>query len=108
MKKSTLNRMLELADIKPVIKESKMNLSNFELVKESADGNTYAIVRENKKYHIKSTQTKNSLTESEFDYIGGVSNKNKKSFSSFEKATRHLNLMFEELIITMMLKMLIF
>lgn len=74
-----------------------MNLSNFELVKESADGNTYAIVRENKKYHIKSTQTKDNLTESEFDYIGGVSNKNKKSFSSFEKATRHLNLMFEEI-----------
>ena len=95
MKKSTLNRMLELADIKPVIKESKMNLSNFALVKESADGNTYAIVRENKKYHIKSTQTKNSLTESEFDYVGGVANK--KSFSSFEKATRHLNLMFEEI-----------
>jgi len=44
MKKSTLNRMLELADIKPLIKESKMNLSNFELVKESADGNTYVIV----------------------------------------------------------------
>jgi len=95
MKKSTLNRMLELADIKPVIKESKINLSNFALVKESADGNTYAIVRENKKYHIKSTQTKNSLTESEFDYVGGVANK--KSFSSFEKATRHLNLMFEEI-----------
>ena len=95
MKKSTLNRMLELADIKPVIKESKMNLSNFALVKESADGNTYAIVRENKKYHIKSTQTKNSLTESEFDYVGGVANK--KSFSSFEKATSHLNLMFEEI-----------
>jgi len=89
--------MLELADIKPLIKESKMNLSNFELVKESADGNTYVIVRENKKYHIKSTQTKDNLTESEFDYIGGVANKNKKSFSSFEKATRHLNLMFEEI-----------
>ena len=97
MKKSTLNRMLELADIKPIIKESKMSLSNFELVKESANGNTYAIVRENKKYFIKSTETKDSITESQFDYIGGISNKNKTSFSSFEKATRHLNLMFEEI-----------
>jgi len=97
MKKSTLNRMLELADIKPIIKQSKMSLSNFELVKESANGNTYAIVRENKKYFIKSTETKDIITESQFDYIGGLSNKNKTSFSSFEKATRHLNLMFEEI-----------
>ena len=97
MRKSTLNRMLELADIKPVIKESKMNLSNFELVKESVDGNTYAIVRENKKYHIKETQTKEILTESDFDYVGGVANKIKKSFNSFSDATRELNFMFEEI-----------
>ena len=97
MRKSTLQRMLELADIKPVIKESKMSLSNFELVKNSADGNTYAIVRENKKYHIKQAQTKENLVESDFDYFGGVANKMKKAFNSFSEATRHLNLMFEEI-----------
>jgi hypothetical protein len=97
MKKSTLNRMLKLADIKPVIKESKMSLSNFELVKNSADGNTYAIVRENKRYHIKQAQTKENLVESDFDYVGGVANKIKRSFTSFSEATKNLNLMFEEI-----------
>ena len=97
MKKSTLNKMLRLADIKPVIKESKMSLSNFELVKNSADGNTYAIVRENKRYHIKQAQTKENLIESDFDYVGGVANKSKRSFTSFSEATRNLNLMFEEI-----------
>ena len=97
MKKSTLKRMLELADIKPVIKESKNNLSNFELVKNSVNGNTYAIVRENKRYFIKQTETNNGLTESDFDYVGGLANKMKKSFTSFSDATKHLNLMFEEI-----------
>ena len=97
MKKSTLNRMLQLADIKPVIKESKISLSNFELVKNSADGNTYVIVRENKRYHIKQAQTKENLVESDFDYVGGVANKMKRSFTSFSEATRNLNLMFEEI-----------
>jgi hypothetical protein len=97
MNKKRLQRMIDLADIKPVIKESKMSLSNFELVKSSVDGNTYAIVRENKRYHIKETKTKEGLTESDFDYLGGVANKMKKSFSSFSDATKHLNLMFEEI-----------
>ena len=97
MRKSTLNRMLQLADIKPVIKESKMSLSNFELVKSSVDGKTYAIVRESKKYHIKETETKENLSESDFDYVGGHMNKMKKSFKSFSDATKHLNLMFEEI-----------
>jgi hypothetical protein len=97
MKKSTLKRMLELADIKPVIKESRTNLSNFELVKNSVNGNTYAIVRENKRYFIKQSETKNGLTESDFDYVGGLANKMKKSFTSFSDATKHLNLMFEEI-----------
>ncbi len=97
MKKSTLKRMLELSDIKPVIKESKMSHSNFELVKSSSDGKSYAIVREGKKYHIKETETRENLKESDFDYVGGYMNKTKKSFNSFSDATRHLNLMFEEI-----------
>ena len=96
MRQSTLKRMLELADIKSTINEGVGNRP-FELIKKSVDGNTYAIVRENKNYYIKVTTTKENMNESDFDYLGGVANKNKKSFTSFEKATRHLNLMFEEI-----------
>tara|TARA_R110001599_G_scaffold23120_3_gene85035 strand:+ start:15961 stop:18015 length:2055 start_codon:yes stop_codon:yes gene_type:complete len=88
--------MLELADIKPTINEG-VGYKPFELIKKSVDGNTYAIVRENKNYYIKVTTTNEKINESDFDYLGGVANKNKKSFTSFEKATRHLNLMFEEI-----------
>ncbi len=96
MRQSTLKRMLKLADIKSTINEG-VGYKPFELVKKSVDGNTYAIVRENKNYYIKVTTTKENINESDFDYLGGVANKNKKSFTSFEKATRHLNLMFEEI-----------
>ena len=82
MKKSTLKRMLELSDIKPIT-ENKITLSNYELIKECVNGKTYAISREGSKYHIKETLTKESLTESDFDYVGGLANKNKKSFTSF-------------------------
>ncbi len=97
MRKSTIERMLQLADIKPIVTENKIIISNFELTKNSVDGKTYAIVRENKKYHIKEAQTKENLKESDFDYVGGVANKMKKSFNSFSDATKHLNLMFEEI-----------
>jgi hypothetical protein len=97
MKKSTLKRMLELSDIKPLIKENKKNLSNFELVKESVNGKTYAIVKEQHRYYIKESNSKENLTESDFDYVGGVGNKAKKSFGSYSDATKHLNLMFEEI-----------
>ena len=97
MRKSTLNRMLELSNIKTLNEDKKINLSNFDLVKESVNGKTYAIVRENKKYHIKEAETKENLSESDFDYVGGVANKTKKSFTSFSEATRKLNFMFEEI-----------
>ena len=98
MRKSTLNRMLELSNIKTLNEDKRINLSNFDLVKESVNGKTYAIVRENKTYHIKEAETKENLSESDFDYIGGIANKTKKSFTSFSEATRKLNFMFGELV----------
>ena len=77
MNKKLLNRMLELSNIKPVIKEEKMSLSNFELVKESVNGKIYAVVREQNKYYIKNADSKNNINESDFDYIGGIVNKGK-------------------------------
>ena len=53
------------------------------------------IVRENKKYYIKSSETKENINESDFDYLHGLANKMKSSYPSFEKATKQLNLLFE-------------
>ena len=96
MRKSTLNKMLALSNIEST-KGGNNNLSSFDLVKESVNGNTYAIIRENKKYYIKESKTTEDLKESDFDYVGGVANKAKNYFNSFSEATRHLNLMFEEI-----------
>jgi hypothetical protein len=96
MNKKTLNRMLELANIKPIT-ENKVELSSLELVKKASNDKVYAIVRENRKYYIKNSDKTQNLTESDFDYIGGVANKSKHSYNSFEDATRHLNLMFDEI-----------
>lgn len=92
-----LKRQLELAGIKP-INESKTNtLSNIELVKKASSGDSYAIIRENRKWYIKVTDKDGILTESDFDYIGGVANKPKHSYTSFSEATKGLNFMFEQL-----------
>ena len=80
MKKSTLNKMLDLSNINPT-KESD-GLPSFDLVKECINGNTYAISRENKKYYIKESKTKEKLKESDFEYVGGVANKGKNNFKA--------------------------
>lgn len=97
MNKKKLEKMLKLADIKPNINESVKELSTIESVKKALDGKSYAIVRENSKYFIKVSDKKENLTESDFDYIGGVKNKPKYSYNSFSEATRNLNFVFDEI-----------
>jgi len=85
-----LQRMRELMGKAPV-NESISN-SAIELVKKSPDGKAYGIVRENRKYFIKeSNDGKN------FDFIGGIANKPKYQYHSYEEAVRELNFMFEDL-----------
>jgi hypothetical protein len=84
-----LERMRQLMGIKP-INESKLTNSSLELVKKSTSGKFYGIVKENKKYFIKE-----SINGSDFDFIGGVGNKIKNQYNSFEEAVRRLNLMVE-------------
>jgi hypothetical protein len=99
MNQKQLNRLLELSNIKGTsMKESTgKNFGAIELIKKAADGKTYAIVRENRNYYIKTTETKETLKESDFNFIGGVQNKTKNSFRSFEDATSRLNLMFNDI-----------
>lgn len=85
-----LQRMRDLMGNRKPINESKL-ISAVELIKKSPDGKFYGVVRENKKYFIKE-----STDGSNFDFIGGVANKNKHQFESYEHAVRILNLMLED------------
>jgi hypothetical protein len=87
-----INRMKDLMKITP-IKES-VNRSVVEISKMGPDGKAYAIVKENSEYYIKVTdKTKNLVTE-DFNYMGGLMNKKDEAYSSYAKATKHLNLKF--------------
>lgn len=81
------------------INEATQNKSShgFELVKKGADGNAYAIVRENHEYFIKKAKIKENLSYSDFNYIGGLPNKRSFVFESFSKATQSLNLRLMDL-----------
>ena len=85
-----LQRMKELMGNKTPITENISN-SSISLVKKSPNGKSYGVVRENTKYFIKE-----SNDGVNFDFIGGVANKTKNQFHSFEEATKRLNLMFED------------
>jgi hypothetical protein len=85
-----LQRMKNLMGIKKPINESNI-LSSTELIKEASNGKFYGIIRENKKYFIKE-----SNDGVNFDFIGGLVNKTKNQFESYEQAVRRLNLMLED------------
>lgn len=59
---------------------------------EGADGKIYAIIREGAKFYIKSTQKGSELVTESFDYIGGFMNKKNNEFSSYNQASKNLEL----------------
>jgi len=89
--------MLRLADIKKKPLNESSRTSTIEFIKSVSDGNTYAIVRENRTYYIKSTETKDILVESDFDYLGGLGNRTKNSFRAYDDAITRLNLIFNDI-----------
>ena len=90
-----LNRMKELMGSTSINEDTKRSV--VELTKEGPDGNIYAIVRENQEYYIKISENKSNLVTEDFNYIGGLQNKKDKSFSSYSKAIKQLNLKFMSL-----------
>jgi len=90
MTNKDLKRMIELMGIKKPINENISN-SAIELQKKSPNGKFYGIVRENKKYFIKE-----SNDGIDYDYIGGLANKTKNQYQSYEEAVKRLNIMFED------------
>jgi hypothetical protein len=59
---------------------------------EGPDGKIYAVIREGAKFYIKSTQKGSELVAESFDYIGGFMNKKNNEFSSYNQASKHLEL----------------
>ena len=90
MTNKDLKRMIQLMGIKKPINESTSN-SAVELEKKSPNGKIYGIVRENKKYFIK--ESNDGIN---YDYIGGLGNKTKNQYQSYEEAVKRLNIMFED------------
>lgn len=87
-----LSRMKQLMGVTPI--NESVNRSVIELTKNGPDGNIYAIVRENQEYYIKSCKNKKNVISEDFKYIGGLQNKKSKSYPSYAKAIKHLNLKF--------------
>ena len=87
-----INRMRGLMNLSP-IKESTGN-SVLELTKKGPDGKIYGIVRENHNYFIKTSDEKDNVTVTDFNYIGGLQNKTEKVYESYAKAIKQLNLKF--------------
>jgi uncharacterized protein YfkK (UPF0435 family) len=90
MTNKSLKRMIDLMGIKKPINEQTSN-STVELRKKSPNGKIYGIVRENRKYFIKE-----STDGINYEYIGGLGNKTKNQYQSYEEASRRLNIMFED------------
>jgi hypothetical protein len=82
-----LKRILELTYFNQNNKKSTSS-STPELVRESATGGVFGIVKEKDGYYVK-----RGLNESSLDYIGGMFMKNKNKFSSYSEAFKRLELL---------------
>tara|TARA_R110000851_G_scaffold172952_13_gene319264 strand:+ start:809 stop:1492 length:684 start_codon:yes stop_codon:yes gene_type:complete len=87
-----VNRMKSLMGMSPI--NENTNNSVIELTKVGPDGKVYGIVRENHTYYIKTSTKKKNLVVENFDYFGGLKNKTLKSYNSYSKAVKQLNLEF--------------
>lgn len=77
------------------IKESaaREGLSSIERQEEGADGKTYGIIREGKKFYIKSAPKKETaLVAEDFDYIGGFMNKKANEYLTYPIASKQFEL----------------
>ena len=85
---TSLNRMKELIDCGKKDSSLKPNVSEtVEYTIEAADGKTYGIVRERKRYFIKEKKE-----DGTYDYIGGIGNKHENEYPSYNSAFRNIEL----------------
>tara|TARA_Y100000589_G_scaffold309417_1_gene326920 strand:- start:10480 stop:12183 length:1704 start_codon:yes stop_codon:yes gene_type:complete len=92
-----LDRIKDLMGKMSTLNEST-SLSEIENVKKGANGVIYGIIRENHSYFIKTTEkTSGTLVAEDFNYIGGLQNKNIEKYGSYAEALKQLNLKFDML-----------
>jgi len=89
---SKIRRIVELANYGNKQQVSENSYQTVVYDKKAADGNVYAIIKENSDYIIKKGKDTNSL-----DYLNGMKNSKKNTFSSYSRALRKLNLIFKPL-----------
>lgn len=65
--------------------------SSVEKTKLGSDNKVYGIVKEDHKYYIKTTDKINDPIVENFDYIGGIQNKETHAYPSYSKAIKTLN-----------------
>ena len=88
-----ISRMQFLMGFNNNINESKDDSSAIEYSMEGADGKTYGIIKEGTKYYIKVAPKKNSAVLLEdYDYIGGINEKKKYEYSSYNMASKQFDL----------------
>jgi hypothetical protein len=88
-------RMRQLMGMAPI--NEGVSRSTVELTKIGPDGKAYGIVRENHEYYIKVSDKTSNITVEDFKYIGGLQNKKSEAYSSYAKATKHLNFKFNSI-----------
>lgn len=90
-----MNHLMYHGMNKTVVTESVKKLSNLEYKVKGGDGKYYGILRENNKYIIKRADKKDPIAE-DFQYLNGVLNSSKQSYTSFGDAVKCLNLFLME------------
>ena len=92
-----LDRIKDLMGKMSTLNEST-STSEVDNVKRGANGVIYGIVRENHSYFIKTTEkTSGTILAEDFNYIGGLQNKNSERYDSYAEALKQLNLKFDML-----------
>ena len=92
-----LDRIKDLMGKMSTLNEST-STSEVDNVKRGANGVIYGIVRENHSYFIKTTEkTSGTILAEDFNYIGGLQNKNIERYGSYAEALKQLNLKFDML-----------
>lgn len=80
------------------LNEHKASMSNsvIEYEEVGADGKNYGILREGKKFYIKSAPSKNEkLVAEDYDYLGGVANRKSHEYTSYNVASKQFGLMMK-------------